>query len=119
MPRLFSDNAEAFVEFGEYLFRDECPCFYRLLDLRLLRVPTDLLIDLRLTFGPVSNVAEQHEENFSRGFGCHRISPSGEFGWLGSLDGITPARTSRQAVKSARASGTRSQNPLANSRKRA
>jgi hypothetical protein len=81
--RLFADDAEAFVEFGEDLLRDECPRFYRLLDFRLLRVLTDLLIDLRLPFGPVSHIAEQHKENFFRASCWHRFSPLGEFVNLG------------------------------------
>ena len=43
LSRLFADDAEALVEFGEDLVRGECPCFYRLFDLRFLCVsPSDI-----------------------------------------------------------------------------
>src|SRR5580704_17914819 len=66
LSRLFADDAEALVEFGEDLVRGECPCLYRLLDLRFSCVLTNLLIDIRSPFGPISHIAEQHQENFSR-----------------------------------------------------
>ena len=59
------------------------PRVYRLLDFRLLRVLTELLIDFGLPLGPVSHIAEQHKENFFRGFCWHGLSPSGEFRRLG------------------------------------
>src|SRR5215467_12465320 len=82
LSRLFADDAEALIELGEYLLRGECPRFYRFLDFRLLRVLTDLLINLRLALGPVSHITEQHKENFSWVSYWHRLSPSGEYvGW--------------------------------------
>ena len=44
LSRFFADDAETFVEFLEDLLGDECPCFYRLLDLRLLGVLANLSI---------------------------------------------------------------------------
>jgi hypothetical protein len=61
----------------------ECPCFYPLFDLRFLCVLANLLIDVRSPFGPISHIAEQHQENFSRVSCCHCFSPSGEFVRLG------------------------------------
>jgi hypothetical protein len=55
-----------------------------------------------LAFCPVSHIAEQHEENFFRVSGCHRFSPLGEFGPLGSLTRLRMREQCDTTVKSDR-----------------
>ena len=43
--------------------------------LGFLGVLTNLLIDVRLPFGPISHIAKQHQKNFFRGFYWHCFSP--------------------------------------------